>query len=95
MEVIVLAIGIDMSKASFDTAVQFNGKYQNKYFSNDLKGFKAFLKWLKPIKQDKVFCKLGLECNYFCSCSTLFSALCSLGLFMQLVMRLQSHLCLY
>ena len=91
----MLAIGIDMSKASFDTTVQFNGKYQNKYFSNDLKGFKAFLKWLKPIKQDKVFCKLGLECNYFCSCSTLFSALCSLGLFMQLVMRLQSHLCLY
>ncbi len=47
----MLAIGIDMSKASFDTTVQFDGKHQNKYFSNDLKGFKAFLKWLNVMVQ--------------------------------------------
>ena len=52
----MLSIGIDISKASFDVAFLKHDKYQNKKFKNDLKGFKALTKWLKPIKKDKVFC---------------------------------------
>ena len=52
----MLPIGIDISKASFDVAFLDDDKYQNKKFKNDLKDFKNLTKWLKPIKEDKVFC---------------------------------------
>jgi len=52
----MLSIGIDISKASFDVAFLDTGKYQNKQFINDLKGFKALIKWLKLHSKNKVFC---------------------------------------
>jgi transposase len=56
MEVVMLSVGIDISKASFDVAFFAEVKYKNKQFNNDLKGFKALSKWLKPIKENGVLC---------------------------------------
>ncbi|MEO1940847.1 MAG: transposase [Candidatus Thioglobus sp.] len=56
MEIIMLSIGIDISKATFDVAFLSDESHQNKQFKNDLKGFKALTKWLKPHTKNKVFC---------------------------------------
>ena len=40
-------VGIDISKLTFDVALNLNGIYAHHKFSNDLKGFKKFLKLLQ------------------------------------------------
>jgi len=39
-------VGIDISKLTFDVAINCSGKYVHHKFSNDLKGFKQFIKLL-------------------------------------------------
>lgn len=52
----MLYIGIDISKNTFDVAVIIDGTYKHKQFSNNLKGFKNLLKWVKSIKTEALFC---------------------------------------
>lgn len=40
-------LGIDVAKKKFDVALYKNGKYKNKVFSNDQKGFEELTAWLK------------------------------------------------
>jgi transposase len=56
MDKVMLFIGIDISKASFDVAIWNNNDYKNKKFDNDQKGFKAFYKWTNSFKQSAIFC---------------------------------------
>jgi len=42
----MLAIGIDISKASFDVVFKQNQKEQHSKFTNDLIGCNALIKWL-------------------------------------------------
>ncbi len=48
--------GIDISKTTFDCIVQIDGDYRHKKVSNDVTGFKALLKWLKPDNVPVLFC---------------------------------------
>lgn len=52
----MLYIGIDISKNTFDVAVMINGSYKHRQFSNNLKGFKALLKWIISFKSQTLFC---------------------------------------
>ncbi len=56
MEKVMLYVGIDVSKLSFDVAILNNSSYQNKQFVNDSEGFKALSKWVKPFSKEVVFC---------------------------------------
>ena len=56
MQVMMMFVGIDISKKTFDAAVLVNNKYQSKKFDNDSKGFQAFLKWIKSFQQEAAFC---------------------------------------
>lgn len=56
MQIMMMFVGIDISKKTFDAAVLVNNKYQCKKFDNDSKGFQAFFKWIKSFKQEAVFC---------------------------------------
>jgi transposase len=49
-------IGIDISKATFDVAVLEDGVCSHKKFNNNSDGFKSCLVWIKPLKEDAVFC---------------------------------------
>lgn len=40
-----VVIGVDISKSKFDVASLFDGKYKHKSFTNDEKGFLAFIAW--------------------------------------------------
>ncbi len=52
----MLAIGIDISKASFDVAFKQDQKEQHNKFSNDLIGCNALMKWLETQDKELVFC---------------------------------------
>lgn len=52
----MLAIGIDISKASFDVAFKQNQKEQHNKFTNDLIGCNALIKWLGNQDKELVFC---------------------------------------
>lgn len=45
-------LGIDISKKKFDIALLRDNKIKNKYFTNDLDGFKELLSWLSNNKVD-------------------------------------------
>jgi len=52
----MLFIGIDISKLSFDVAYLQEGRYVNTHFDNDLTGFKAFIKHIKTDVNDTLIC---------------------------------------
>jgi transposase len=56
MEKVMLYVGIDISKLSFDVAILNNGSYQNVQFDNNSEGFKALSKKVKLFKKEAVFC---------------------------------------
>ena len=39
-------VGVDVAKDKFDVALEINKKFHQECFSNDRKGYQAFLKWL-------------------------------------------------
>jgi transposase len=53
---VMLYVGIDVSKLSFDVAILNNGSYQNMQFDNNSEGFKALSKEVKPFKKEAIFC---------------------------------------
>jgi transposase len=53
---VMLYVGIDISKLSFDVAILNNGSYQNRQFSNHSEGFKTFCQWVKSFKKESIFC---------------------------------------
>lgn len=56
MPLMMMFVGIDISKKTFDAAVLVNNKFQSKKFDNDSKGFQTFFKWVKSFQQEAVFC---------------------------------------
>lgn len=56
IEKVMLYVGIDVSKLSFDVAILNNGSYQDMQFDNNSGGFKALSKWIKSFKKEAVFC---------------------------------------
>ena len=49
-------IGIDISKITFDVAIQSEGNYHSRCFNNELAGFSSLLTWVKSFKQTPYFC---------------------------------------
>ncbi|MCL2895857.1 IS110 family RNA-guided transposase, partial [Brenneria tiliae] len=64
------AIGIDISKAKFDLAVERNGKRLNKVFSNTEEGYRQLAVWLDKKGLAKPECRLCMEAT-----STYYEAL--------------------
>ena len=53
----MIFIGIDISKATFNTAILIDKALYNEQFDNTSKGFTAFLKWVKLTSKDSaLFC---------------------------------------
>ena len=52
-------MGIDISKASFDTAILMSEKIKTKKFSNNKNGFKLMMDWLKT-------CNIRAENTHVC-----------------------------
>lgn len=69
------SIGIDISKATIDCAFVSNDKSYHQKFTNNTKGFKAFLKWLKPYHQsdDKLFCMEATGVYHLALAKSLFA----------------------
>lgn len=47
-------LGVDISKKKFDVALLRGEKYKSKAFTNDVKGFKALMEWLRCFGLDQV-----------------------------------------
>jgi transposase len=56
--------GIDIAKLSFSAAIKAGGKEKTKSFSNDKKGFRAFLKWLGENPADSYRCCMEATGRY-------------------------------
>ena len=52
-------IGIDISKASFDSVMRGAGKEQHQVFSNDQKGYEKIVAWIR--KQPERVVHVGME----------------------------------
>ena len=52
----MMFIGIDISKMTFDVAIQSEGNYHSRCFNNKLTGFSSLLTWVKAFKQTPYFC---------------------------------------
>ena len=56
MERVMIYVGIDVSKLSFDVAILDSGSYQDRQFDNHSKGFNVLSKWVKSFKKEAIFC---------------------------------------
>lgn len=61
---IIAVLGIDISKLKFDVTLSFEQESFQKTFTNDKKGFKTLLAWLKKKKVTKVHACMEATGNY-------------------------------
>lgn len=54
-DVIMVFVGIDIAKLSFDVAVLIEGHYQSRQFANASSGFSQLSKWINSFKDPAVF----------------------------------------
>lgn len=64
LEVNMDALGIDVSKATFDVAIEVNGSLYEAQFTNDEAGYKKLANWLKERKVDRVHACLEATGRY-------------------------------
>lgn len=68
-------LGIDVAKKKFDVALYRNGKYKNKVFTNDQKGFEQLSSWLKQHHEGAVHACMEATGSYGdCLAKYLFEA---------------------